>query len=435
MTPLLVWIVTLGVFSTALLRSAIPIYLNVADEKFLELKKCPACYGVMLCPAFLMGDIVPETWSRFKAAQLLNTKNVYFATFKDKHVVMKKLGHDPQLEQLDHHILQQSVGLLNNPIQQVSVSAAVRPYTQQNVWLDCVKDLEGNGSTLVHRLRVFDPSSQDIISNDLQRSVGSFRGSDMLMCPSQRKLNYIENEFVKNNFGLYRLTCLYNLMTLLLLNSEPLIFQTFPAKEGWPFPIYYGACGRVVVEEYVGPNLAQWLPQASWKERINAALQLLIIADKFTNGAADFRLYLTDLSLFNTAVGSDGTLKIVDGENIVMVDLEKIRKDRPENFDVPYASDNAGCEHLPFDPHCMSYSEQDMCNRLHNDHNFFAVCRELFSPLDSFGLANGLPEKILKRFPLIPVYQTDCYSSTIPGVRKSAAKNLISIYKEILADV
>jgi hypothetical protein len=55
-------------------------------------------------------------------------------------------------------------------------------------------------------------------------------------------------------------------------------------------------------------------------------LQLLIIADKFTNGAADFRLYLTDLSLFNTAVGSDGTLKIVDGENIVMVDLEKIRK-------------------------------------------------------------------------------------------------------------
>jgi hypothetical protein len=93
MKPLLVWIVTLGVFSTALLRSAIPIYLNVADEKFLELKKCPACYGVMLCPAFLMGDIVPETWSRFKAAQLLNSKNVYFATFKDKHVSYKRLFH------------------------------------------------------------------------------------------------------------------------------------------------------------------------------------------------------------------------------------------------------------------------------------------------------------------------------------------------------
>ena len=91
MTPILVWIVILGVFSTGLLRSAIPVYLNVADEKFLELKKCPACFGVLLCPAFLMGDIVPETWSRFKAVQLLNTKNVYFATFKNKHVSSLRL--------------------------------------------------------------------------------------------------------------------------------------------------------------------------------------------------------------------------------------------------------------------------------------------------------------------------------------------------------
>ena len=102
---------------------------------------------------------------------------------------------------------------------------------------------------------------------------------------------------------------------------------------------------------------------------------------------------------------------------------------------MPYASDNAGCEHLPSDPHCMSYSEQDMCNRLYNDHNFFAVCRELFSPLDSFGLKNGLPDNILKRFSFIPTYQTDCYSSTIPGVREIAAKNLISIYREILSDM
>ena len=89
MTPILVWIFLLGVLSTVLLRSAIPIYLNVADETFLELKKCPACFGVLLCPAFLIGDIIPETWSRFKAAQLLNTKNVYFATFKNQHVSYK----------------------------------------------------------------------------------------------------------------------------------------------------------------------------------------------------------------------------------------------------------------------------------------------------------------------------------------------------------
>lgn len=170
----------------------------------------------------------------------------------------------------------------------------------------------------------------------------------MLICPSQRKLTFIENEFVKNNFGLYRLTCLYNLMTLLLLNSEPLIFQvtisissfnlckpkpnifyfrkTFQAKDGWPFPEYYGACGRVVVEEYVGPNLAQWLPKASWKEKLNAALSLLKIAEQFTQGAFGFRLYVTDVSLYNIAVAPDGSLKVIDGGNIVLVDLEEIQQ-------------------------------------------------------------------------------------------------------------
>lgn len=140
-------------------------------------------------------------------------------------VVLKKLGHNSRLEQLDRHILEQSVGLLRSPIEQLSVSTAVRPYTHQNVWLDRVKDLEGNDSTLVHRLRTFDPTSHDLRSNALEGSANLFRGSEMFICPSQRKLNYIENEFVKNNVGLYRLTCLYNLMTLLLLNSEPLIFQ------------------------------------------------------------------------------------------------------------------------------------------------------------------------------------------------------------------
>lgn len=139
--------------------------------------------------------------------------------------MLKKLGHNAKLEELDRHILEQSVGLLRSPIEQLSVSTAVRPYTQQNVWLDRVKDLQGNGSTLVHRLRTFDPASDDLRINALQGPADRFRGSEMFICPSQRKMNYIENEFVKNNVGLYRLTCLYNLMTLLLLNSEPLIFQ------------------------------------------------------------------------------------------------------------------------------------------------------------------------------------------------------------------
>lgn len=86
MTYSLIWIVVFGVLSTLLMRSAFPIYLNVADEKFLEIRKCPACFGVCLCPAFLTGDIVPDNWSRLRATQLLNAKNVFFARFKERKV-------------------------------------------------------------------------------------------------------------------------------------------------------------------------------------------------------------------------------------------------------------------------------------------------------------------------------------------------------------
>lgn len=53
---------------------------------------------------------------------------------------------------------------------------------------------------------------------------------------------------------------------------------------------------------------------------------MLNIADQFTKGTDGFRLYVTDFSLYNIAVGFDGVLKIVDGENIIIVDLEKIQK-------------------------------------------------------------------------------------------------------------
>lgn len=59
---------------------------------------------------------------------------------------------------------------------------------------------------------------------------------------------------------------------------------------------------------------------------MSAALQMLQMAKKFTEGVDGFRLYLTDVSLYNIAVNSNGSLRIVDAENIVVVDLDQIKK-------------------------------------------------------------------------------------------------------------
>lgn len=57
---------------------------------------------------------------------------------------------------------------------------------------------------------------------------------------------------------------------------------------------------------------------------MNAALLLLLMAEQLTVGKSGFAMYWTDWSLFNIAVDQQHRLKIVDAENIILVDLQKI---------------------------------------------------------------------------------------------------------------
>ena len=81
-----VCIVLLALLSTGFLKRVFSISTNLADENFLEIGKCPACYGQSLCQSFLKGEIVPNSLTEFIATQLLNSKNVFYAKFNDKQV-------------------------------------------------------------------------------------------------------------------------------------------------------------------------------------------------------------------------------------------------------------------------------------------------------------------------------------------------------------
>ncbi len=79
-------------------------------------------------------------------------------------------------------------------------------------------------------------------------------------------------------------------------------------------------------------------------------------------------------------------------------------------------------------------SLQDMCQRLYNDHNFFAVCRQLFRPSDDFGLLKGLPRHVQAAHPQLKRLQKDCYHPRPSGLnRTEAAARLIELYSRILA--
>jgi hypothetical protein len=90
-------------------------------------------------------------------------------------------------------------------------------------------------------------------------------------------------------------------------------------QDGWPVAKYMGACGRVVVEEYAGEILTSY-HNAPWIQRAHLAHQLLIAAHNFTDSHPLFGFYLTDISADNIAVDSQGKLRFVDLENVIVVD-------------------------------------------------------------------------------------------------------------------
>ena len=110
-----------------------------------------------------------------------------------------------------------------------------------------------------------------------------------------------------------------NLLTMLMINPEPIVFMAFPAEEGWPFPKYYGACGRLAAFENAGRSLADYY-SAPWEVRVPLAKQLLEMALKLTRNDDGVALYLTDWTADNFAVDGDGRVTLVDGENFVLVD-------------------------------------------------------------------------------------------------------------------
>lgn len=97
--------------------------------------------------------------------------------------------------------------------------------------------------------------------------------------------------------------------------------QILPARLGWPVPKYYGACGRLIVEEFIGPVLSKFHNEL-WIQRAEIASSLLSAAHALTFQDEHFAFYLTDVSFDNIAVDSNNTAKFIDLENVIVVDKQ-----------------------------------------------------------------------------------------------------------------
>jgi len=168
--------------------------------------------------------------------------------------------------------------------------------------------------------------------------------SKLTACPTERLLEKIMDRY-REKLDVINLSARerIQLIVTIMLNQEPIIFQTFPQSEGWPFPTYIGACGRYVAIESVYRPLLEF-HESAWSSRAYLAMRLLLIAKKLTDNKSQYGLYLTDVGYETFAVNEISLdVIVVDGRGIMVVDLHQIKEDKKTNWDQPMYSQFDNC--------------------------------------------------------------------------------------------
>lgn len=180
---------------------------ELSERRFLQLNKCPACWGTSWCRKFLNGQLRLESWGRLRLLDFFNVKNVYFARYGEpregsRRVVLKRLGSAQELADIDTKICRRATGRGRCDLLQA---------------LPATEFASLNGD-----VRLLTP--------------GAVEGwSDLVHCPSQRLLDRLVRRYAETkDSGSFLLRNLKDsermqLLITLAFNPEPLVLQVSAA--------------------------------------------------------------------------------------------------------------------------------------------------------------------------------------------------------------
>ncbi|XP_054283790.1 uncharacterized protein LOC129000803 isoform X2 [Macrosteles quadrilineatus] len=206
---------------------------------------------------------------------------------------------------------------------------------------------------------------------------------DFLLCPTTENLG----DFLKpilvdgKNHQLHRPVTIelhQNIIYTLQADKENLVQQV---TQQWAVAPYLGACGVVSVSEYCGPSLTSVFSQLAWKQRSSLAVQLLTFAFNATFDNKAFAFYFTDLTPDNFAVSDSNEIRLVDLDNVIVVD--KNPSEKPSNWDSVHTS------YHDQDIHGFAFSKEEICSHKISDTNVYSICQGILSPHSDL-LPNGL---------------------------------------------
>ncbi|XP_011862154.1 PREDICTED: deleted in autism protein 1 homolog, partial [Vollenhovia emeryi] len=282
-------------------------------------------------------------------------------------------------------------------------------------------DLDGYTADFYHLLRR--TITSDFSKDDTSR---------LRLCPTLEHLDLFYDVHLNNKY-INPTQYLINLWTLASINPEPLVLQILPAESGWPVLKYFGACGRIIIEEYIGLPLSDCYDK-SWIQRAKIASSLLNAAYMFTFKNEKFGFYLTDISADNIAVDREDVAKFIDLENIIVVDKNISREDESKKWQKIHENT------LRLDcPNCFAFSAEDICNHHLSDHNYYAICQLLLNSgnENAFpgGFLHGVPINIEQQYPDIEHLLRQCAVPNSTNSRIFFGQRLKTLLDTILREL
>lgn len=303
-----------------------PRVINLTD-----LDRCPACYGVTVCPELYSNQIIlePHRWTN-----IFNAKNIYYGyTRTNRRVILKKLAHNFELKDFDSKLC--------------------------SIWN--LKDT-CSPKSLLNLSNVNEKIIQAVAFNLSWQDIEPTKG--LVMCPYVYSYSDLIRPVLKNGNGNYKAEIL-NIWTMLTINPEPIILQVLTKSKGWPVPAYGGVCGRLEVVAYEGEPLSE-LTHIAWHRKLLYARKILNGAMDFTFKHDRFRFYLMDWSLDNIVANEDDEITFVDLEDVVILDKHIYpRKDLPDWYQ-RYTREDLGPG--------FTFSIENICKYHLSDHNIWAAC-------------------------------------------------------------
>ncbi|XP_062520096.1 divergent protein kinase domain 2A-like isoform X2 [Corticium candelabrum] len=298
----------------------------LADEFFFQSNVCPACYGTSLCK-----QLEGRLWiAPYLTDPRASMKGVRYAEWDRQEgkvkVVTKNLGYAAEIKNFDEALCLRVTGE-----RQCAVHEAVKLFKIK--------------------------SSEQIPSNLMQSLTVGLNLSDHFHCMSDRLKRKIIGLYDTDRDGSLNVEESQILATTLQVNREPIILQLFPQDEGWPFPQYYGACGRTIIAEYGGRTLESYMKK-SWEFRVWLSVQLLQIAFLLTDNSHDWALYLTDIRPANFALSENGQVLVIDAEHVEIVDMQEVdRKQVLSDLELKQEDPECSRNHV----RCGIHSSDLMC--------------------------------------------------------------------------